>query len=160
MLAQLDPAVYSAPVHPPAAPAQADPLFMAYISRFGAQGEPASAAATRLASLVPANLSETEQLTLLDRKICQWAEMVFGRKLRVAQVQAAFMHSRTAVSLLLADTNTPELTAALPALSACLPVATPAEIYTPMPEQSLAAIPFFAFMHRVLRKATFRTVAA
>lgn len=160
MLAQLDPAVYSAPVHPHAVPAQADPLFLAYISRFGAQGEQANVAATRLASLVPANLSETEQLTLLDRKICQWAETVFGRKLRVAQVQAAFMHSQTTVSLLLADKNASELIAALPALNAALPLATPAEIYTPMPEQSLAAIPFFAFMHRVLRKATFRTVAA
>jgi hypothetical protein len=51
--------------------------------------------AVRLASLIPANLPESEQLTLLDRKICHWAETIFGRKLRVAQVQAAFMHSQT-----------------------------------------------------------------
>jgi hypothetical protein len=160
VLAQLDPAVYSAPVNTPAPPISADPLFMAYISRFGAQGEQTAAVAVRLASLIPANLPESEQLTLLDRKICHWAETIFGRKLRVAQVQAAFMHSQTTVSLLLADKNAPELIAALPTLNAALPLATPAEIYTPMPEQSLAAIPFFAIMHRVLRKATFRPITA
>jgi hypothetical protein len=133
---------------------------MAYISRFGAQGEQTAAVAVRLASLIPANLPESEQLTLLDRKICHWAETIFGRKLRVAQVQAAFMHSQTPLSLLLADNASPELAAALPGLAAALPVATPAEIATPMPEQSLAPIPFFAVMHRMLRKATFRPITA